>query len=231
MSLTPTAREINFPGRKPFINTIGAGRDEVTLDANTVDSGNTPTTVLRRGLVVAKKTGLNDWIDAADALANVNTVASLLSDIDVDGTWTGETITVTLNGGHFVSFAIVGATAAALKAELEAVAEFAANYTATVVGSAIRIDSRAKGADQLLEVTVTTIDAYGNGAGAAGSAFGAFGEFGITENVVDMIAIDGQAQPMNATIVKSNARVLTDRLTSLTNGARRALEFAGVKFE
>lgn len=231
MSLTPNAREINFPGRKPFIQTLGAGRDEVTLDANTVDVDNTPQTVLQRGLVVAKKTGLNDWIDAADALANVNTVASLLSAIDVDGTWTGETITVTLNGGHFVSFAIVGATAAALKAELEAVAEFAANYTATVVGSAIRIDSRATGADQLLSVTVTTIDAYGNGAGQPGTAFGAFGEFGITENVVDMIAIDGVAAPMNATIVKSSARVLTDRLTSLTNDARRALEFAGVKFE
>ena len=231
MSLTPNAREIDFPGRKPFIDTLGAGRKEVTLDANTVDAGNVPTTVLRRGLVLAKKTGLQDWIDAADALANVNSPASLLSAIDVDGTWAGETITVTLNGGQQVSFAIVGATAAALKAELEAVAAFAANYTATVVGSAIRIDSRATGADQFLSVTVTTIDAFGNGAGEAGEAFGAYGEFGISEEVVDMLSITGSAVAKNMTIVTSRARVSTDRLESLTNDARRALEFAGIKFE
>lgn len=232
MSLTPNAQEINFPGRKPFLDTRNAGRKEITMDAATVDSGNTPTSVLRRGLVVAKKTGLEDYIDADDVLANANLVASALSAIDVDGTWTGETITVHLNGGQeLVSFAIVGATAAALKAELEAVAAFAANYTATVVGSAIRIDSRATGADQLLHADVTTIDAYGAGAGVGTDVFGSYGEFGITEEVVDMTSISGSTVAKNATIVYTNARVDLARVTSLTVEARRALEYNGFKFE
>jgi len=231
MSLTPRAAEIAYPGRKPFIDTIGATFTERTLAAATVDAGNTPTSVLRRGLVLAKKAAAEDWIDAADALANENGVAEALSTIDVDGTWTGETITLMLNDSHLVTIAsIVGNSAAALKGELEALPVFAANYTATVVGSAIQIDSRQKGGDVRLSAQLSTLDAFGGGAGVAVVFEGTWGEFGILVNVVSMPAIDGDAAEMNGSLVEGGGVVIETRLQGLTADIKKALQAKGMRF-
>jgi len=230
MSLTPTALDVEYPGLKPFLPSPAARRKSVTLSAITRDTGSTPVTLIRRGLVIALITAGTKWVDADDATANANTVASITSSIDVDGTWATETILITLNGGHQVTFAIVGSTAAALKIELDAVAVFAGNYTATVVGSAIRIDSLATGDDQLLHCQITTIAGFGV-AGVGVDDFGAFGEFGITEEVVDMVGLAGADRDVNVTMVYADAGVFTDRITSLTTAAKRALLHKGYIFE
>lgn len=229
MSLTPAAQSVDYPGRKPFLNTNSARRKEVTLDAATVDSGNSPTTILRRGLVLAKTSG-GDWIDAADATANENEAATVDSLEPPDSDWTGKILTFILNDEE--SFTVTLGTITDLNsaiADLNADLAFYANFIAEDDGSGnLRVKTRRKGADQYLSVAANLSTAYG---GVAVTDRGSYGEFGVLEEPVDMLDISGAAAAKNGLVVTHNATVDENRLTSLTEGARVALAANGFKLE
>lgn len=230
MATTPTAESVIFPGKNPFQDVRNASRDVVTLDAATVDSGNNPPTILRRGVVVAKKTADDKYREADSGVVEVAAGAQAQSAEDADGDWPTTTITVTKNGGSEVDVTLSGGanTNALVAGELNGDADFAKDYVADGSGSPLLITTKETGDQCNILVTSTLADAFGpNGAEGQGS----FADVGILEEVVDMRDISGAVKDNNATIVRGPCRVVESELVSLTTDAKRALQARGAVFE
>jgi len=84
---------------EPFIEVRNAQAEDVTLNAATVDSGNSPTTQLRRGLVIGYDGGNLDFVGAAAAAVDAHVAAFADSAEAPDADWASETLTIELSGG------------------------------------------------------------------------------------------------------------------------------------
>ena len=233
MSLPVQQKAVTYPGQKPFIDTRNAIRKDVTLNSATVDSGNTPTTILRKGLVVGLETSAKTWIDASDALVNANLGATVSSLEAPDADWQSITITSTQSGGGHYSQVALGAaddTIAEVVIAMDADANQNLFYSHadSGAGDLLNITTLETGGDAYISVTSSLATAF---AAAGTTAFGSWGQFGIVDEVIDMLGIDGSVEAKHVNIITGNCVVDESKLTSLTDDAKRALAANGVVFE
>lgn len=220
---------VSLPDRPIFVDggAHAAGHYKaVTLDSTTVDSGSTPTTRLRPGLVVGKGTG-SKWYDAGDSAVTAGTRASVTG---TGATYAGaETITLSFKGGPTISVttATASTTATGVVNNLNADAEFSAVLYAEVSGSNVKISSVEPGADQFFEV-LTAPAGWGL---ATGVNKGTSGEFGVLTNYVDMLGPDGAVANMIGVQVAQRGRFDETYLIGITSDAREYLLNRGSHFE
>lgn len=150
-TLTQTLVRLNEFGRESV-------RSGVIASGQT-DSGSTPTSRLRAGNVLAKRTSTGKYVLSTDANADRATPASITSSGRSNGN--GVIKLVGSNGTISVTTTTGSGTAANNVTDLNADAAFSAHYVASVSGSEVKIESRRIGADEWFYVHSDTMDTAG----------------------------------------------------------------------
>jgi hypothetical protein len=215
---TPAQSSVSLVENQPFVDIRNARQEEVTLDSTTRDDGNTPTSQLRKGLIVAQLAS-GKFIDAADGSAPANVAAFVDSSEAADGDWPLTTITSKLPKlGVSVSVTLGGAdnTSALVVAALNADPSFRNYFLASVQGVLVRITALLKG--QRLQVTSSLATAFG----ASGqSSNGTFTKHGILASTIpSLLGIADAAEDRNATVITENAIVREANLFGLSEDGR-----------
>ena len=230
MSTTPTQNAAEIVENEPFIDTRNATREAVTLSEDTVDAGNSPTTQLRRGLVLGYDGGLDLWIDAGDATVDAHEQAVVTSVEAPDADWQSMVLTVTIDGVDYEVTAGGGD---------DTIGEFVTliNDSPVLAPHVIASDS---GGDDFLVITSRKSGVRMTVTADLASAFGAAGltdtaeytKFGIlADPVASMLGIDGAVEKKRATVITANAVVRGSRLFQMTGAAREFLRNRGILFE
>jgi len=208
----------------------GYKQKTVVVDSGNVDSGSTPTSVLREGNVLVKRTSTGRYVEANDSNGDRNTGAVVTAAEAADAGWQSKTITCTINGGKKVTVTLGGAddTNAEVATALNADADFARHYLADGSGALLTITSLETGADIVLEVTSNLSTAFG----ASGTqAYGEWADYGVLHRPCDLTDEAGSASHSKGSIVYAHGRFDESQLINLTGDARRALQGRGCSFE
>ena len=227
MTLPVNPEAASIVQNEPFIDTRNARREAVTLNSATVDSGNSPTTQLRKGLVVGRDSGTDTWYNASNAAVDANTPAFVDSDEAPDSDW--DTTTTTLvNDGKTYTFTYASVTNLAdAIAELEADPEIANSFDFANDGSGnLRITSKEAGTR--LSVSSDLASAYGGVTVVSTDEFNAFGI--LEETIVSTLDINGTATKRRATVITRNAVVRGSLLLDMTDEARETLKAQNIQF-
>ena len=226
MVLNPAQTSAQLVENQPFIDIRNARHEAVTLQSATIDSTNTPTTQLRKGLVVGERSD-GAFIDAEDATVVANTVASITSAEAVDGDWVSKITTVSIPAeGLSVSITAGGSddTAAKYVTLLMADTVFEANFLAVALGSNLVISARRKGIR--IEVSSTLATAFA----ASANSTGVQTKYGIlAASIPSMLGIADAATDHNASIITANAIVREANLLNLTASAREYFAATGIQ--
>lgn len=220
MSLTAAQTGVNFTQNEPFLDIRDAIMEAATIHSTTIDADNTPTTQLRRGLVLGYDSASLKFVDAADALVDANTQAVVTASETADTDWDGETITVQEpEFGNSVTVTLAGSddTDAEVVTALNANHLFTSFATASVSGSRVVITAHKYGTR--LEVTSSLSTAFG----ASGTtSTGTKTKHGILlDPIPSMLGIADAAIDRRATIVTGNAVVMSANLLGITDAARQ----------
>jgi hypothetical protein len=229
MSLTPTANSATFDQQDPFIRTDEATIEELTLNAATRDSGATPTTQLRRGLVVGAAAD-GTYYDGASANVVANVAAVVLSSEAPGAGWQSATITAAIPGIGFAATVALGAaddTIAEVVAALNADAAFASHFVAADSGAADLVQITCLLTGHRILITSSLSTAFG----ASGTAdSGTLTKHGVLrEPIRSILGPDDTGRSVNASVVVRNCTVKESLLTGLTEDARRYFETVGIK--
>lgn len=208
----------------------GYKQKTVVLDSGNVDSGSVPTSRLREGNVMVKRTSTGKYIEADDANGDRNAGAVVTAAEAADSDWQSADITVSQNGGDKVTVSLGGSddTNAEVATALNADADFARNYIADGSGALLTITSLRTGEDVQLTVTSDLATAFGaNGTNASGT----WADYGVLQRPVDQADDAGTASDTHGSIAYAKARFKESLLINLTPDARRALIGRGCSFE
>lgn len=207
----------------------------VLIDSSVVDAGSTPTTLLRPGLGLVKRTSTGKWILASDSNGDTNTPATVTALETANASWASKQIDFYLDGGlarstpsFSVTMGAVDDTDAEIVVALNANAIFAANLIADVQASRVRIRTREAGAHKSLRVFMNV---YTGSFGALGTeANGTDAEYYVLGEYVSMLDGSGVASDM---LGKSHwrARYLNSQLIGATADMKSALVRRGCSFE
>lgn len=223
ITLTETPRKVRLAD-------WGEPLDEgIIVDSTNTDATNTPTTRIREGNVLVKRTSTGRYLEANDASGDRNTAASVTSAENPDGDWDASTITVKVNGIEItaVTLASSSSTAATVAAELNADTDFAAHCNAAVSGSDVVISTLRAGADMHLEVTSDLSTAFGT---TANTGFGADADYVVLLQRVDVVDhINGSAAHAGARAARVGY-FDESNLINLTAEARATLSRRGCLF-
>ena len=220
---------VSLPDRPIYIDggTHASGfKKSVTVDSTTVDSANSPTTLLRPGLVVGIGTG-NVFYDASDSASTKGLPAT--------HTGSGTTFPASsafvfaLQGGANIT--ITGASSDNTVAEyvtlLNANEQFNSTLIAVASGSNIKISSVLNG--PLAQFTIVSAP---SGWGLTAATYtGSAGEYGVLEDYVDMLDGSGVASDMINVTIAQRGRFDESQLLDLTDDARTFLLSRGSTFE
>jgi len=231
MSKQAGQNSVSLVENQPFIDIRNARMEGVSIDATARDSANTPTTQLRRGLVVGYDSAGANYIDASDAAVDAHTYGSHTSAEAPDGDWDGTTIAFSVPGqGTFTH------TWGSLGTSISNLATAILDINGTNAGAFVL--ASASGANLLLtairpgvtlSITPSLATAYAGGAAEATSD-GALVKYGILlDPIVSMFGIDDAAEDKNATIVTANAIVRSSDLLELTTAAKIYFEANDIK--
>lgn len=214
-----------------------AGPDAV-IKSTQVDAGASPTTTIRKGNVLVKKTsdGLYYVDDGATnaASADRNTPASVSASETADADWASKTITCTVNGGVAITVTLGAGddTDAEVVTALNASASFqAAGLIADTSASRVRIRTVSAGRNQYLSVTSNLATAFGS-SGTTG--YGTDADYVVTETEVSTlhpasgVAMDTPVKTSRAAFYKESA--LKSANASISNEARAVLMRNGARF-
>lgn len=206
---------------------------DAILKSTVTDSGASPTTTIRKGNSIVKKTSdglfyLDDGPANASS-ADRNTVAAVVAQETADGDWASKTISVYVNGSLLVTVTLGGGddTDAEVVTALNGNAIFAANCIASASGSRVHIKTLKAGADQYLYVTSNLSTAFGS-SGQTGS--GTDAEYYITEEEVSMLDPDTGAVADRPVKTSFAAYYDESELLNLSAEARATLSRRGARF-
>lgn len=229
MSRIPGNIAVSHNARVVRLSEHGTALDtSAVIDSSNTDAGSTPTTRMRPGNVLVKRTSTGRYIEANDSNGDRNAPASVSASETADTDWQNAVITVTVDGG--VSFSVtLGAaddTDAEVVAALNGNAVFAANCKADVSGGVVRIRTLEAGAHKHLTVSADLATAFGS-AGTSGNGTDA-------DYVVQLPYVDLEDE--NGTATHAEARVARvghfdeSQLINLTAEARATLSRRGSFF-
>lgn len=208
----------------------GQKMKEVLVDSGNVDSGSTPTSRIREGNVLVKRTSTGRYIEANDSNGDRNLPPVVTASETADTDWDGETITLTVNGVAVVTVTLGGAddTDAEVVTALNANATFRAHAIATAAGSRVVITGNKAGEGEYLKVTSSLATAFG----ASGTEdSGSWADYGVLAKIVDLLDEAAAASHSLAPIVYARGRFKESLLVNLTADARAALIGRGCTFE
>ena len=203
-------------------------REAVTLLSTNVDSGSSPTTLLRPGNVLGKDSAgkyveANDTNVVADTVASHTGTGAAFSTGSLTFIWQykgGAAQTVTGAGGDD--------TLAEWVIKLNADADFAADLVASDSGSQLKIASKRAGADEYFTIGAGTVNTE---AGVtAGSYGGGDGEYRVLTDYVDMLDANAVASDQPGSPVVWRGYFDESNLINLTAVAKASLLRAGSKF-
>lgn len=207
-----------------FLDLRSATIEPCSIDSTAVDSTNSPTTQLRRGLVVGYDgAGLN-FVDAADSTVDAHTFGAITSAEAPDSDWNGTTLTVEEVGVGKIAY-VVGGVGAVSNLATMLVDVNQGPLGALVVGSnngsgLLTLTAIRPGV--VLSVTSSLSTAYAAGAGVETTNAGALNKYGILLTpIASMLGISDSAEDKNASIVTANARVKSAGLLGMTTAARQ----------
>lgn len=165
-SVTKTSR------RFLITDTLDVAGPDVVVDSGEADS-TTPTSWLRPGTVLVKRTSTGKYIGADDSNADTFTQATVTSLEAADTDWDGTTVTIKINGITITTVVFAGSddTTAECVTALNANAIFAANCIASGSnGNPVVIKALRPGADTTLTISSDLATAWGaSGTSATGT--------------------------------------------------------------
>lgn len=199
------------------------------LVSTITDAGATPTTTIRKGCVVVKKTSDGLFYLSTTAGGDRNTAPTITSSGNTD-TADG---TVKLVGNHgtiSVTIATGSGTEADVVTDLNASAAFAAHYVATSGAGEVTITARGTGSAEWFYIHSDTTASVGFAEGEANSKYGTNAEYYVTEEEVS--TLDPSTGVAAIVEVKTSARAFYDesQLLYLTAEARAVLSSRGALF-
>lgn len=230
---TPAQNSVTLTENEPFIDVRNARYEDVTIASDTIDTNNTPTTQLRKGLIVGEESA-GTFVDAADAGVTAHANAAITSAEAPDGDWEATTLTVEVIGAGRIAYTLGSLTTVTNLAT--AIADInngplgALVFASNNGGGLLTLTAVKPGA--VLSVTSSLATAYAAGANTETTASPTFTKYGIlAEMIPSMLGIDDAVEAKNAKIVTGNAVVLTSALLGLTTAARQYLAANGVIFQ
>lgn len=205
-----------------------AGPDAV-LKSTVVDSGATPTTTIRKGCCVVKKTSDGLFYLADDASnGDRGTPPSKTSAGHTDGN--GVIKIVGNHGTISVTTTTGSGTEANNVTDLNANAIFAAHYVASVSGTDLKIEARNPGADEWFYVHTDTMATAAFTEGEANGVRGTDAEYYVTEEEVSMLDPDTGAVADRPVVCSAAAYYDESELLHKTPEALAALLRRGARF-
>jgi len=232
MSLQGGQESASLVENEPFIDDRNARVEGVSVDSTCVDSTNTPTTQLRRGLVVGYDSAGKNYVDANDSLVDAHTYSSLTSAEAPDGDWEGETILVTIPGQGSVTHTLGSHTTvtnlASAILDINGSAAIGSLVQASASGANILLTAIQPGV--VLEITPSLATAFAGGAAVQSNSSGSLNKFGILyDPIVSMLGFGGVVSDKKASIVTANAIVRESDLFELNSAARLAFAANGIR--
>ena len=217
---------VSLVENQPFIDIRNARIEGVSIDSTAVDSTNTPTTQLRRGLTVGYDAAGGNYIDAGDAAVDAHTFGSHTSAEAPDGDWEATTLAVTVPGQGSVTHtwgshttvtnlasAILDINGSAAVGSLIVASTSTTNILLTAVNPGVT-----------LSIPPSLATAFAGGAAEATST-GALTKYGVLlDPIVSMFGIDDAVEDKNASIVTANAILRSSDVLELTTAARQYFE-------
>lgn len=181
----------DFP--KILIDGVGArnGADVIVASGQT-DSGSDPTTRIRAGRVLVKRTSTGKYELASSATGDRCTPPVVTASETADADWASKTITLKNNGATVATVTLGGSddTDAEVVTALNANAPFRAHAIATAAGSRVVITGLVGGAGESLEVTSNLTTAFG----ADGTSdSGEDADYRVLTDPVDLVSPTGAA--------------------------------------
>lgn len=227
MSIQAGQESVSVSEPRPFLDIDSARIKPCTLHEDTRDSTNTPTTQLRRGLVVGYDSANDAYYDAGDAAVDAHEQAVVDSAEAPDSNWQGETLTVNVEG--------VGQIVHTLDGSLTNLAGAIADINGNPVGAFVTASNDGSGNLRLtanspgrrMTVASSLSTAYGGATLADDAALTTYGI--LYETIPSILDISGSAAKRNATIVIANAVVRESDLLELTQAARTYFERANIQ--
>ena len=229
---TRTARRVFMDGRR-----LSAGYEiGVTILSTTVDSGSTPTTILRPGNVLGKiSTG--KYTEANDSQITESTIGSITGTVTdaSSNAGFGKTLKWTYRDGVEQTITM-GSTTASHDANAEIVvilnadADFSADLIADESGNFVRIRTKRGGSLEYFKITDGTLNAV-LGFTDNTEVYGTDGDYVVTDDYVDMRDADGTASDQQGVTAVRRGHFDESNLINLTQDARRVLTQRGSIFE
>lgn len=232
MSQTPAQSSVSMNERAPFQDIRSLFTEFVTLDAATRDPANSPTTQLRRGLVVGKLAS-GKFIDAGNASPPAAHSASSVTSIAAPGaSWQTETLSITVPGLG----TIVHTFAASVTNLATAIADILANPAGSLVtpsdngGGLLKLTANKPGVT--LAVTSSDPGAFEAVGGVEVSdSSGELTVYGILrDGIPSMLGIADAAEDKNAHIATKRFVARESDIDNMTAQARQWFEANGVIF-
>lgn len=230
MATSAGPQSFTYPENLAVLTSSDAKFKTVTVDSGNVDSGSTPTSLLREGNVLVKRTSTGRYVEGNDSNGDANTQASVSASETADADWQDATVTINVDGVDIVTVTLASDddTDSEVADALNANAIFAANCIADVSSSRVRIRTLRAGADVSLKVTSSLSTAFG----ASGTTdSGEYADFVVLAKPTHLIDEAGSAAHSSASVVYSGGRLREANLINLTPEGKRALLAKGFTFE
>lgn len=218
--------EASFTRPKYLMSDWGRELDEtVTIDGAARDSGSTPTTRLRGGLVLGR-TSSGKYIQSTSGSVVAGVPAYADSAEAPDGDWTTETFTITLDGVVIVNaYPMTGNNLSTVIAELNALAAFAGILTAKAQTTLLRIQCDLPGNHHLL--VVSSLESAFGASGTEGT--GSEAKYRILKETVNVVnPLDGTDKDRSVSVTRVGELDET-YLYLMSDDARRVLVAEGSK--
>lgn len=227
MSIQAGQESVSVGQPRPFLDIDSARIKPCTLHEDTRDSTNTPTTQLRRGLVVGYDSGNDAYYDAGDAAVDAHEQAVIDSAEAPDSDWQGETITIDVEGVGQIVHTVGGSVTNIATAITDINGSGAGAFvTASNDGSGnLRLTANSPGRRMTVASSLST--AYGGSTLTDDADLTTYGI--LYETIPSVLDMSGSATKRNASIVIANAVVRESDLLELTQAARTYFERANIQ--
>lgn len=182
----------DFP--KILIDGVGArnGADVIVASGQT-DSGSSPTTRIRAGRVLVKRTATGKYELASSATGDRCTPPVVTAAEAADGDWASTTIKLKRNGAEVVTVTLGAGdnTTNLVVTALNADAEFRANAIASASGGRVVVTGLVGGSGEAIEIVASLATAFGT-AGTDSDA-GEDADYRVLTDPVDLVSPTGAA--------------------------------------
>lgn len=233
----PNFTTTTLSGRRVLVDdSIGPQTKCVTSDSGNADSGSTPTTRMRPGNVLVKRTSTGRYVEANDSNGDRSTPPSVSSAEAADTDWDGTTITVYLNGTLVATVVLAGSddsTSEVVTALNTAFAAANLPIVASGLNAAVLVVKAHPGGGNVslrVESTLATAFATAGGAGSYAEDVGLDADYVVTLEYADQVNDDGTAIHADV-LVAQRGYFDASNLINLTADAKAVLRRRGSRFD